>query len=336
MKTKKILTFILVATLICSVLAFSACNDKDEEGYTLVMPDGAPAIAVACLSDKISTNDTVYTLNKKIVSSLVISDEALRSDLAIVPANLAAKMYNGEADIKLLAVVTNGNLFVLSTQDKQIESLEALAGKMVYSIGQNSVPDIIFKTLLTSKGISFKVGEEAQSGVVTIRYCGDGAEANAYLFASQEKGEEVYGVLAEPEVQKGLENDLYEVFDLQKLWAEYSDSDYQGYAQAALIARSSVCEDKEFINELLSELSKGMSVAVANPQLVESNVKSIYPQTSLQGNLSATVISRCNIDAVAMPNGRDYFETTLKAVMAINKNLVGGALPGDGFYYSAD
>ena len=334
MKTGKVFTFIFVAILICVIFAFSACSGKAEEGYTLVVPDGAPAIALACLSDKVTTSDTVYTINKKVVSSLVINNEALKSDLAIVPANLASKMYNEGADVRLLAVVTNGNLFVLSNVDKQVYGLDALVGKMVYAIGQNSVPDIIFKTLLTNSGITFKVGESAESGVVTIKYCGDGAEANNRLITAQSKGQEAYGVLAEPEVQKGLENGLYEVFDLQKLWAEDSKSEYHGYAQAVLIAKSNVCEDKAFVTKLLSQLAEGMTTAVANPQLVESNIKAIYPQTSLDGNLSATVISRCNINVVAMPSGKEYYNTTLQAVKAINANLIGGALPDDGFYYT--
>ncbi|MDE6614890.1 MAG: ABC transporter substrate-binding protein, partial [Clostridia bacterium] len=62
-------------------------------------PDGAPALAIACLSDKVSTSDTIYELNKKIVPASIVGDEAVKSDLAIVPANLAAKLYNGGSDI---------------------------------------------------------------------------------------------------------------------------------------------------------------------------------------------------------------------------------------------
>ncbi|MDE5548699.1 MAG: hypothetical protein K2J13_00440, partial [Clostridia bacterium] len=180
MKNKRILTVVLVVTIVMGLVAFSACQ-KDEAGYSLVSPDGAPALAIACLSNKISTSDTIYELNKKIVPASIIGDEAVKSDLAIVPANLAAKLYNGGSDIKILAVVTNGNLFVVSSQEDRITDVDGLVGKLVYSIGQNSVPDMIFKTLLNNMGITFNVGEQAQEGFVTIRYFANGSEVNSQL-----------------------------------------------------------------------------------------------------------------------------------------------------------
>lgn len=333
MKSKRVLTFVLVIVLTLGIVAFSACN-KDEEGYTLVAPDGAPALAIACLGDKVSTSDTIYTLNKKIIPASNIGAEALQSDLAIVPANLAAKIYNEGADIKILAVVTNGNLFVTSPQDSKIENVDGLVGKLVYSIGQGSVPDMIFKTLLKDKSIKFSVGEKAQEGIVTIKYCASGSEINSQLLLAKQNGEEVYGVAAEPDVQTGISNGLYEVFDLQKLWSEYSKDDVIGYAQAVLIAKSSVCEDSKFVEKLLKEFEKNQEALLKDASLAENNIKAIYPQTSLQGNLNKDVIARCNINTVTMESGREYYETTLQAVMAINAKAIGDVMPDDDFYYA--
>ena len=332
MKGKKILTVLLIVALLTGIALFAACQ-KDEEGYVLVVPDGAPALAIACLSDEVETSDTVYKLNKKIVAASAIQTEALTSDLAIVPANLASILYNGGNDVKILAVVTNGNLFVCSSQEKNIDGIDGLVGKLVYSIGQNSVPDMIFKTLLNNKNISFKTGEQAQDGVVTIKYFASGAEVNARLLAAKKSGEQVYGVLAEPDVQTGLNEDLYEIFNLQELWSENNSDGYVGYAQAVLIAKSSVCEDGDFVKNLLEEFAKNKTVLVENAELAEKNIKALYPQTSLQNNLNAQVIARCNIDTVLIESGREYYEKTLQAVMAINSKLIGGKLPADEFYY---
>lgn len=333
MKSRKILTLLLIITLMLGIAMLSACN-KDEEGYTLVAPDGAPALAIACLTDKISTSDTIYTLNKKIVPASNIGSEALNSDLAVVPANLAAKMYNEGKDLKILAVVTNGNLFVISSQENGILSVDALVGKLVYSIGQNSVPDMIFKTLLNNLDIKFKVGEQAQEGVVTIKYCANGSDVNSRLLLAKERGEEAYGVIAEPDVQTGKNNQLYEIFDLQELWTAYSKDEFVGYAQAVLIAKSSVCEDSKFVEKLLKELEKNQNALLEDSQLAENNIKAIYPQTSLQGNLNKDVIERCNINTVSMESGRVYYEKTLQTIMAINDKLIGGKLPDDNFYYT--
>lgn len=332
MKFKRIIILTCVVLIITSALMLCACK-KDEEGYTLVVPDGAPALAIARVSDEILTDSVVYKLNKKIVPASTVNAEALKSDIAIVPANLASILYNGGNDFKILAVVTNGNLFLMSSQNKKIESLDALKGKLVYSIGQNSVPDIIFKTLLKNNGINFKVGEKAEEGAVTIKYCADGSEVNSALILAKEKGEQSYGVYAEPDVNKGKSAGLTEAFDIQKMWSEDTDDAFNGYAQAVLIAKSNVCEDSRFVAKLLEELQANKSRIMQDAQLAEDNIKSIYPQTSLKGNLNSDVIARCNIDCISMKDGRDYYEKTLRAVMNINPKLIGGELPDDGFYY---
>ena len=53
----------------------------------------------------------------------------------------------------------------------------------------------------------------------------------------------------------------------------------------------------------------------------------------MQDNMTAAVIGRCNIKTVKVDaEGRVYYENTLKAVMAINSNLIGGKFPSDDFY----
>ncbi|MDE6614891.1 MAG: hypothetical protein K2K24_05215 [Clostridia bacterium] len=221
----------------------------------------------------------------------------------------------------------------MSSQEDRITDVDGLVGKLVYSIGQNSVPDMIFKTLLNNMGIKFKVGEQAQEGFVTIRYFANGSEVNSKLLLAKQSGEEVYGVIAEPDVQTGKNAGLYEIFDLQKLWIAFSKDEFIGYAQAVLIAKSSVCEDSKFVEKLFEELEKGNEKLLKDASHAESNIKDIYPQTSLQDNLNKEVVERCNIELIPMESGRVYYEKTLKAVMDINANLIGGQLPDDNFYY---
>lgn len=331
---KKKFTVIIAIALISVTVALAAVAcQKQEEGYNLVLPDGAPALSVACLDEVLTTNDTEYKLNKKIVSSLTLKNEAEGADIAIVPANMAAVFYNKGIDVKLIAVVTKGNLFALSSMQTQADSLSDMVGKLVYSIGQSSVPDIIFKTLLKDSGLRFAVGDKAEEGQVTIKYCSNGSEVNAKLLLAKQRGEQAYGVLAEPDVQKGKAAGLNEVFDVQKLWGERMGDGANGYAQAVLIAKSSVCSDPEFIAKLLGALGKNKGAVFADPALAEENIKKIYPQTSLSGNLSQVVIERCNLDVLDMKDGRSFYENTLKAIVDIDAKLIGGKLPDDGFYY---
>ena len=323
-----IVAILLVATTLISVCAFSACVNEDD-GYTLVAPDGAPALALAGIENTVKTQTDTYNIKKYVVSSGVISTEAVKSDIAIVPANLAANLYNKGNDIRLLAVVTNGNLFVLSN------SLSALVGKMVYSIGQGSVPDMIFQTLLKKADITYAQGEKATEGQVTIKYLTDGSEVMSQMALAKKDGENVFGVLAEPAVTNAMNKQGFkEVFNLQTLWADASESQYDGYAQAVLIAKAQVCEDKEFVEKLLQAFADNALWVAENPSEAVDNIKAVYAQTSLSTTITAEVVGRCNVKTIAMPDGKAYYEQMLDAVMQINANAIGGKLPAQEFYYA--
>lgn len=329
-----IVAFLLIAATVFGICAFCACDSDD--GYTLVAPDGAPALALAGVTDNITTSLQDYKIKKKVVSSTAISTEAVKSDIAIVPANLAANLYNKGNDIRLLAVVTNGNLFVLSNSDEQADGLDALVGKMVYSIGQGSVPDMLFQTLLKNEGIEYAQGEEAVAGKVVIKYMADGSEVMSQMALAKKDGKSVFGVLAEPAVTNAINKQGFkQVFDLQTLWAQSVDSEYAGYAQAVLIAKAELCEDKEFVEKLIASFEDSAAWVVDNPAEAVQNIKSVYEQTSLAATITSEVVKRCNVSTIAMPQGKAYYEQMLNAVMQINANAVGGKLPAEEFYYAA-
>lgn len=336
---KTIIAILMLATLMFGILAFAACDEepKAQNEYTLVAPDGAPALALANVASTIDTQDKSYTLKKSVVSAGVISNEALKSDLAIVPANLAATIYNGGNDIRLLAVVTNGNLFVVSNMETEVKDLSELKGNLVYSIGQGSVPDMIFQSLLKKANIPYAQGEYAVAGRVIIKYFNDGSEVVPQMALAKKEGKNVFGVFAEPAVTNAVSKQGFvEVFNLQTLWADSVDSEYEGYAQAVLIAKTSVCEDKEFIANLLKAFSDNAEWVVNNPEQAVTNIKSIYEQSTLSAaTLNETSVKRCNIKTVAMPEGKAYYEQMLNAVKEIKIGAIGGKLPDDNFYYAA-
>lgn len=332
---KKILIFTIISALLLGVFAFCACVSKDDGEYTLVAPDGAPSLAIACLPSQISGDSLNYKINKRVVSSGVINTKAVGNDanMAIVPANLASIIYNKSGDYKILAVVTNGNLYMTSSISCDVASLKDLKGKIVYSIGQLSVPDTIFKTLLARDDIPYAVSENSAEGRVTIKYCKDASEVVSRLALAKSKGELVFGVYGEPAVTNSKAKGFQEVFDLQALWSATQNDVQKGYAQAVLIARKKVCKDKTFVANLLQAFSLNEDSIMQDPSNAVRNIKDIYPQSALQAGMSSQVIDRCNIKTIAaVLEGRTYYENTLKAVMAVNADLIGGKLPDDGFY----
>ena len=145
---KKVLVGIIVVLLLLTSILAVACKGKTAEGeYTIVSPDGAPALALASIAKNPQVTDTLK-INPSVVNSSLIKAEAVKADFAIVPANMAAIIYNTDQSVKLVAAVTNGNMFFVSNKEISDFTLDSLKGKVLYSIGQGSVPAFIMLNIL--------------------------------------------------------------------------------------------------------------------------------------------------------------------------------------------
>lgn len=327
---KKFLSILLVAALAVTALALVGCDDPEQpqEGYTFVIPDGAPALgAVSVLND---VPDGIKSV--EIVPSNTISQRAVQSDIAIVPANLAANLYNKGQDVKLVGTVTHGNLFVLGTTNS-VKTLADLEGKLVYSIGQNSVPDYVFRTLLKEAGLDVVQGDAAQEGKVTVNYKNDGSEVMQQLVAAQE-GKDVVGVLAEPAVTNAKKKGMVELFDLQSLWQARTGADATGYAQAVLIVKGDVAKDKAFMDRLIAALEGNGAFVTEHSGEVAGIIAKVYPQSSFAAQtFTAETLERCNCAFTTGAACKAEFEAMAEAIAEINAQAIGGKLPDAAFYY---
>ena len=102
---KKLIVLLLAFILI--VLSISAAA---ADGYMIITPNGAPAIAVAGVWAE--NPDAVITINADTIAEAFGSGEA---DFIIAPINAGAKLYKaGKSTYRLAAVVTWGNLVFAS------------------------------------------------------------------------------------------------------------------------------------------------------------------------------------------------------------------------------
>jgi len=73
-------------------------------------------------------------------------------DAAVLPVNMAAKLYNAGQPYSLLAVVGNG-MVKLVTTDATINSIADLKGRDVYVAGQGATPEYLLRAIMPKYGI---------------------------------------------------------------------------------------------------------------------------------------------------------------------------------------
>lgn len=156
------------------------------------MPDGATALSFAkMMRDNGEVGGTAVDYSVVTANTIASKLTSSEADIAIVPTNLAAKLYNANGKYKMIATVTNGNLYIIGGES---EGLSSLAGKRVASIGQGAVPDIIFRYLLQLNNIEYTVSDRAVEGKVALTYFADGGA----VIKAIKGGLAEFGLLGEP------------------------------------------------------------------------------------------------------------------------------------------
>ncbi|MDD2213873.1 MAG: PhnD/SsuA/transferrin family substrate-binding protein, partial [Oscillospiraceae bacterium] len=130
-------------------------------------------------------------------------------DLAAVPANLAAVLYNNtEGQIQVLDINTLGVLYIVENGNS-IQSLADLKGKTLYASGKGATPEYALDYLLEKNGLDPETD-------LTIEWKSEHAECVAAL-AQDPSG---IALLPEPFVTtaKAQNQDLRTALDLSDIW----------------------------------------------------------------------------------------------------------------------
>ena len=246
-------------------------------------------------------------------------------DAAAIPANLAATLYQKtKAKIQVAAVNTLGVLYVVPTGD-DVASVADLAGKTIYSTGKGTTPEYVLNYILTENGI-----DPAKD--VTIEYK---SEATEVLSTLQSAGEGAVAVLPQPYVtaaQAQVEG-LNVALDLTEEWNKIDPNSQ--LITGVLAVRSDYAEQHpEELEVFLADYRSSIEWVTANTadaaQLVaEYGIVAKAP-------LAEKALPACNITYMDGADMKQALSGYLDVLYQQDAASVGGALPGDDFYYGVE
>ena len=211
----------IVCCLLLTVLSgcSSAQTPADDKVLTVLAPKGAPTIGILGYVKDNAAQVTTVDGSDLMQAAFVNPDP--QYDVIVAPVNLGTKLISaGKSDYKLAAVVSWGNLYILST-DEQLKGDAALA-----AFGQGAVPEKVLDTVKDTLGFT---GEITWYSAVS--------EVAGQLIA----GKATTGLVAEPVMSKVMATAAAKgvtynvVADLQQAWKQATGFD--NYPQAAIFVR---------------------------------------------------------------------------------------------------
>lgn len=241
-------------------------------------------------------------------------------DIALVPANLAAVLYQRtDGGVRVIDVNTLGVLYMVSA-DTQIRSPADLARKTIYLTGKGTVPDYVLRYILEQNGL--------KATDYDLEYKSEPAEVAALLKADPQS----IGLLPQPFVTVACaQNDtLSVVLDMNKEWEKVQPD--SSLLTGVTIVRGEVLEQREEQVRLFLEEHEA-SIQEINRDPEKGAV--LVTAAGILGDaaLAKEAIPKCNLaylDGEAMEQAlRGY----LQVLYDQNPEAVGGKLPEEEFYY---
>ncbi len=242
-------------------------------------------------------------------------------DMACVPANLAAVLYNKtEGEIEVLAVNTLGVLYIVENGES-VHSMADLKGKTIVAAGKGSTPEYALRYLLTENGID-------PDNDVTIDWKSEHSECVAALASGQAS----VALLPQPFVtvaQSKIEG-LRMALDLNAEWDALDNG--SALITGVIVARRAVVEENPAaVEAFLKDYAASVDWVNANT----ADAAALIGEYSIvDAAVAEKALPYCNIVCLT---GADLLEALpgyLEVLYNASPAAVGGEMPDNSFYFA--
>lgn len=337
MKSIKSLVSLLLALTLA--LSLNACgtqaNTEPEQPddtpapaevnlYVLSGPTGIGAMNLWAAADAGETQNTYHITmpgaNDEVVAAISNGD----ADIAAVATNLAATLYNKTSGgVTVLAVNTLGVLSLLGN-GQEVATIADLVGKTIYAPGQGANPEYILRYVLTGNGLD-------PDKDVTIQFVGEGSE----LLTVWQTDPEAIIMAPQPVATSILmqNENAVTLFNMTDEWDKVSGGD-STLMMGCVIVRNEFLQENPgavalFLQEYAASIEKAQSDVEGTAALCEQY--GLIPKAAL----AKAAIPSCGLTFVTGPEMKSALSGYLQVMFDADPKSVGGAMPGDDFYYGA-
>lgn len=303
-------------------------SGKAEEKVTVKVGalKGATTLGLLPLEDKAANGEAGENYE---FSMMTAADELLpmmikgELDIALLPSNVASILYQKtNGGVTVIDINTLGVLYMVSG-DSSVTGVEDLAGRTIYLTGKGTTPDYVLHYILSGNGM------DADSDC-TLEYKSEATEVAALLAENPD----AIGLLPQPFVTAACaQNDaLSVILDMNAEWEKLQGEDGSRLVTGVTVVRN------EFLQEHENAVVTFMEEHQASAQSMNSDVENGAKLAAASGiiakePIALKAIPKCNITYIDGADMKQALSGYLEVLYEQNPESIGGALPGDDFYY---
>ncbi len=252
-------------------------------------------------------------------SEIVASVASGDLDIAMVPANLAATLYNKtKGGVSVIDINTLGVLYCV-TADESIASVKDLAGKTVLTTGQGATPEYAMNYLLDANGVAD----------CRLEFHSEASEIAALLQEDPSK----IAVLPQPfvTVAEAQNDQLKTAFSLTDEWDKVTDNGSRFLTGATIVRNAFLEEHPDAVAVFMQEHEESADEANTD---IEGTAALVAEYGIIEkAPIAAKALPYCNIVCITGEEMKTALSGYLEVLYQADPASVGGTLPGDDFYY---
>lgn len=310
-----------VILMLFLIILVSVTVTGTENSVNVMTLSGNTGLAMVKMMDQPDRSNVTYKFqvfkSPDLLLGKIISGEA---DIAALPTNTAAILYNKGVNIQVTSIIGWGVMYVVGT-DTTIHRWKDLKGKEIQVVAKGAVPDILFQYLLTKNNIKPQTD-------MKLNYLASPAEL-AQLVAA---GKVSLAVLPEPWVTEVLERapQVKVLLDFQKEWGRVEKKGNHYPQSCIVVSRRFAQEQPEKLEQFLKDLKASMQWVEKYPDQGGILAEKFVQLSSISVEKGLT---RSNLKYDDAYRVRDKVQHFLNALSQIAPEAIGGKLPNEGFYY---
>jgi len=306
---KKLLAILTLVVMIFAV----GCAKAPAEPINIAALKGPTGMGISYMMEDTAKYNIELQDAPDVVVGKFVSGEI---DIAAVPLNLAAVLYNKtEGNVVLLNLDTLGVLYIVENGET-INSLADLAGKTIYASGEGATPQYVLDYLMAQNGLTDQV---------KVEYVGE----HTALAAMVASGEAQVALLPEPFVSAvTVKNPAVRVaLDLNTAWEE---------ASGTKLVMGVYIASRTFYNEHPEQVKAFLADYAASVEKVNTSADAAQKIADLgivgSAAIAEQAIPRSYIVSITGEEAKAAASAVLNVLFTANPKSVGGKLPGDDLY----
>ena len=315
---------LMIAVLVFAVIAMAFCAPSSEVRLGVLKgPTGIGACQLLSLNEQGQSRNRYSVTLLSEATDMVASLASGQLDIAALPTNAAASLYNKtNGDVRLAALNTAGVLYILENGNS-IKSVADLRGKTIYAVGQGSNPEYVLRFILSQNGI------DPQKDVDLVFM--DSAE----LTTRAATGMIEVCMLPVPAVTTVLmkNKDMHIALDLTQQWDSLNTSGI--LTMGCIVVRTEFAEKHPI--EVMAFLDEyGSSIAFTKENLAKAAELCAKYGIVPSAAIAEKAIPDCNLIFISGKDIRPAIEGYLNVLYEFNPKSIGGKMPDDDFYSLGD